>query len=100
MSKAKKMNCPQLFSKLKIGTHTIPNRVSMAATAEVFSIPDGLISKRNVYFLREIARGGTGLIIAGNRLTQLHSSAPCRGYSWGFSQGKRKAGSRTHRRRA
>ncbi|EED35092.1 NADH oxidase [Luminiphilus syltensis NOR5-1B] len=84
MSKSTKSNYPNLFSNFKIGSHTISNRVTMAATAEVFSIPDGLISKRNVYFLREIARGGTGLIIAGNRLTQEHSSAPCRGYSWGF----------------
>ena len=87
MSNTKKSAYPHLFSKMKIGAHTILNRVGMAATAEVFSIPDGLISKRNVYFLREIARGGTGLIIAGNRLTQLHSSAPCRGYSWGFLKG-------------
>jgi 2,4-dienoyl-CoA reductase-like NADH-dependent reductase (Old Yellow Enzyme family)/pyruvate/2-oxoglutarate dehydrogenase complex dihydrolipoamide dehydrogenase (E3) component len=87
VNKKKKLDYPHLFSKMKIGVHTIQNRVGMAATAEVFSIPDGLISKRNIYFLREIARGGTGLIIAGNRLTQLHSSAPCRGYAWGFLKG-------------
>jgi mycofactocin system FadH/OYE family oxidoreductase 2 len=51
-----------LFSPLKIGHVTVPNRVSFSAHLTNFAV-DCLPSERHVYYLAARARGGTGLII-------------------------------------
>jgi len=51
-----------LFSPLKIGRITVPNRVSFSAHLTNFA-EDCLPSERHVYYLATRARGGTGLII-------------------------------------
>jgi mycofactocin system FadH/OYE family oxidoreductase 2 len=51
-----------LFSPLKIGKVTVPNRISFSAHLTNFA-EDCLPSERHVYYLATRARGGTGLII-------------------------------------
>ena len=51
-----------LFSPLKIGTITVPNRICFSAHLTNFA-ENGLPSERHVYYLAERAKGGTGLII-------------------------------------
>jgi len=75
---------PHLFSPITINGLTLPNRLAHAATVEVFQIPEGITSKRLVYYLRERARGGVGLIITGNRMVHPHSQGPMRGYSFAY----------------
>lgn len=51
-----------LFSPLRIGRITVPNRVSFSAHLTNFA-EDCLPSERHAYYLAARARGGTGLII-------------------------------------
>jgi mycofactocin system FadH/OYE family oxidoreductase 2 len=51
-----------LFSALKIGAVTVPNRISFSAHLTNFA-ESGLPSERHAYYLAARARGGTGLII-------------------------------------
>ncbi len=51
-----------LFSPLKIGRVTVPNRISFSAHLTNFA-EDNLPSQRHVHYLAERARGGAGLII-------------------------------------
>jgi len=50
-----------LFSPLKIGTVVVPNRIHFAAHMTNFA-EDQKISERHVYYYRERAKGGCGLI--------------------------------------
>ncbi|MBN2051421.1 MAG: FAD-dependent oxidoreductase [Spirochaetales bacterium] len=54
---------PHLFSPAAIGTLTIKNRVLKAPQSTGMSNMDGTVSDRLVRHYREIARGGTGLIV-------------------------------------
>ena len=56
------MQFPHLFSPLRIGTVTVPNRISFSAHLTNLS-EDGLPSARYAAYLAARARGGTGLII-------------------------------------
>ena len=56
------MQFVHLFSPLRIGTVTVPNRISFSAHLTNLS-NDGLPSERYARYLAERARGGTGLII-------------------------------------
>ena len=56
------MQFPHLFSPLRIGTVTVPNRISFSAHLTNLS-DDGLPSARYAAYLAARARGGTGLII-------------------------------------
>src|SRR3989337_902200 len=51
-----------LFSRLKIGQVTVPNRISFSAHLTNLS-EHNLPSERQAYYLAERAKGGTGLII-------------------------------------
>lgn len=75
---------PHLFSPIRINRVTLRNRLAHAATVEVYEIPEGITSKRLVYYLRERARGGVGLIITGNRMVHPHSQGPMRGYNFAY----------------
>ena len=56
------MQFPHLFSPLRIGTVTVPNRISFSAHLTNLS-EDCLPSERYAAYLAARARGGTGLII-------------------------------------
>ncbi|MCX7170619.1 MAG: NADH oxidase, partial [Proteobacteria bacterium] len=58
------MKYPKLFAPGKIGTLTIPNRVVKAPTSTAMSNMDGSVSERLLRHYRDVAKGGTGLIIA------------------------------------
>lgn len=51
-----------LFSPLRIGQVTVPNRISFSAHLTNLA-EHGLPSERHLYYWRERARGGAGLII-------------------------------------
>ena len=50
-----------LFSPLKIGATVVPNRIHFAAHMTNYAV-DNLISDRHLYYYRERAKGGVGLI--------------------------------------
>ncbi|HYW03641.1 MAG TPA: FAD-dependent oxidoreductase [Gammaproteobacteria bacterium] len=75
---------PRLYSSLKIGNITVRNRIMQTAHAKVFHMRDGLTNRRDVFYQRERARGGIGLIITGNRLIHPTSNTGSRGFSWGY----------------
>jgi len=51
-----------LFTPLKIGQVTVPNRISFSAHMTNFAV-NGLPSERHLYYCAERAKGGAGLII-------------------------------------
>jgi mycofactocin system FadH/OYE family oxidoreductase 2 len=51
-----------LFTPLKIGQVTVPNRISFSAHMTNYGI-NGLPTERHLYYWRERAKGGTGLIV-------------------------------------
>ena len=53
----------KLFSPMKIGHCTIPNRLVVPAMVTNFCTEDGMITDRFVLYLEEKAKGGWGLII-------------------------------------
>ncbi|NMM26920.1 MAG: FAD-dependent oxidoreductase [Glaciimonas sp.] len=57
------MKYPKLFARGRIGTLELPNRVIKAPTSTAMSNMDGTVSERLLRHYREVARGGTGLII-------------------------------------
>src|SRR5690606_27346191 len=54
---------PHLFSPLKLGNLTIPNRVVMAPMSTNMSGQDGSVTPQQIAFYRARAAGGTGMII-------------------------------------
>ncbi len=58
------MKYPKLFTPGKIGNLSIPNRVLKAPTSTAMSNMDGTVSERLLRHYRDVAKGGTGLIIA------------------------------------
>jgi mycofactocin system FadH/OYE family oxidoreductase 2 len=75
---------PSLFSPLRIGNVTVRNRIMQTAHAKVFGYRDGLTNKRELYYQRERARGGAGLVITGNRLVHPTSNTGSRGFNAGY----------------
>ena len=53
-----------LFTKIKIGNFTVPNRIAMAPMGTT-SDGDGGYSARSIRYFEERAKGGTGMIITG-----------------------------------
>ena len=53
----------KLFSPMKIGSCTIPNRLAVPAMVTNFCTEDGLVTDRFIRYLEEKAKGGWGLII-------------------------------------
>lgn len=56
----------ELFTPIKIGRLTVPNRLVKSATQESMSGPEGEVTAAVVAFYRRLAQGGVGLIISGN----------------------------------
>lgn len=53
---------PNLFSPLQVGSHTLKNRLVCTGHATVFE-DGGKFSERHLYYYRERAKGGVGMII-------------------------------------
>ena len=56
------MKFPALFSPVRIGTVTIPNRFAVAPMGNNFANTDGSLSDRSLAYYQARARGGFGLI--------------------------------------
>ena len=56
-------NYEMLFTPMKIGEVTIPNRIVMTAMGVDVSAPDGRVTPDTVAYYTARAKGGTGLII-------------------------------------
>jgi 2,4-dienoyl-CoA reductase-like NADH-dependent reductase (Old Yellow Enzyme family) len=62
--KVKKMEFPNLFSRIKINGMEVKNRIVMTAMHLGYT-PEGFVTDRLVDFYSLRARGGVGLIIVG-----------------------------------
>jgi len=60
-----KIELKYLFSPGKIGNVQIKNRIVRSATYERRAMKYGIVSEKLIEFYRELAEGGTGLIITG-----------------------------------
>lgn len=58
------MRYPKLFAPGRIGRLELPNRIIKAPTSTGMSNIDGSVSERLIRHYRDVAKGGTGLIIA------------------------------------
>ena len=67
---------PNLFKPIQIGNLEIPNRIAHEPTDISSSNADGLVSERDIFHHREIARGGVGLIIVGATTPDAKSGRP------------------------
>lgn len=61
----KNQHYPTLFSPIRIGRMTVPNRVVMVPTDISSANADGSVNQRVVTYHEEIAKGGCGFIIVG-----------------------------------
>jgi 2,4-dienoyl-CoA reductase-like NADH-dependent reductase (Old Yellow Enzyme family)/thioredoxin reductase len=57
------MKLPHLFSELRLGAVTLPNRVVMAAMSSGLADERGRVTDRLIAYYAERARGGVGLVI-------------------------------------
>ena len=57
---------PHLFSPLRVGTYTLKNRIMNAGHAAHFQSGDGTPSEHYAHYIRERAKGGTGIIVCGH----------------------------------
>jgi len=55
-----------LFSELRIGTMTVPNRFARSATHDWTAHEDGTVSQREVEIYTKLGAGGVGLVIMGH----------------------------------
>ncbi len=65
MVQQKSERYPNLFSPAKIGTMELSNRIVMAPMNTRLSESDGRFSLQDLYYYKERAKGGAGLIITG-----------------------------------
>lgn len=72
-----------LLSPLQIGNITVPNRIFQTAHVKAYDI-DGMTNQRHIDYKVERARGGMGLMIAGNRMVHPTSTTGMRNFGWGF----------------
>jgi 2,4-dienoyl-CoA reductase (NADPH2) len=54
---------PLLFSPLRLGSLTLPNRTVMAPMSTNLGTPEGAVTPRQIAFYRARAAGGTGMVI-------------------------------------
>lgn len=54
---------PNLFSPLRLGNLTLPNRIVMAPMSTQLGDPDGHVTPRQIAFYKARAEGGVGMII-------------------------------------
>ena len=55
-----------LFESVRVGNMTVPNRLVRSATGERMCDADGRASEALIDMYRDLARGGTGLIVTGD----------------------------------
>ncbi|MFH0843858.1 MAG: hypothetical protein V1930_00140, partial [Pseudomonadota bacterium] len=58
-------NFTHIFSPIKIGTVTIPNRIALLGHNHRFRARNAVPNDREIRYLEERAKEGVGLIIAG-----------------------------------
>ena len=63
MSHPASKDSPNLFSPVRVGPYTIPNRIAMTALASGYASTDGFISASFSSYYEERARGGAGLVV-------------------------------------
>lgn len=56
---------PHVFTQLKIGSVTLPNRIAFPAWALNYANTDGTVSEKLMKFYTDLAKGGCGLIFTG-----------------------------------
>ena len=78
---------PHLFSPLRIGNVTVRNRILQTAHVKLFT-ENGVDSNRNVAYQVERARGGTGLLITGNRLVHPTSTTGMPRFAYQYLKGE------------
>ena len=59
-----------LFTPIRIGSLTVPNRFARSATHAYLADDDGFVTKREVELYRRLADGDVGLIITGHAYVQ------------------------------
>jgi len=64
-----------LFTPVKIGSMTVPNRFVRSATHEYMADDEGNVSTRQVELFRRLAEGEVGLIITGHAFVQTSGKA-------------------------
>ena len=74
---------PHLFSPLQIGNVTVRNRIMQTAHVKLFA-HDAVDSQRNVDYQAARARGGTGLLITGNRVVHPTSTTGFPRVAWAY----------------
>jgi 2,4-dienoyl-CoA reductase-like NADH-dependent reductase (Old Yellow Enzyme family)/thioredoxin reductase len=57
---------PHLFSPIRVGTYTLKNRIMNSGHAAHFQSGDGTPSEHYAHYIRERAKGGAGIIVAGH----------------------------------
>jgi 2,4-dienoyl-CoA reductase-like NADH-dependent reductase (Old Yellow Enzyme family) len=72
-----------LFTPLRIGGVEVANRLMQAAHSKLYG-HDGHDTDQDVAYFERRARGGVGLVVAGNRF--VHPSASIRGFPDGFRE--------------
>lgn len=72
------MKYPNIFSPIKIGPRTIPNRIFNPAHHTAFAAM-GLMNERHAAYYEARAKGGVGMIITGiqNVVEEDHNNPPC-----------------------
>lgn len=58
-------NYPHVFSQLKVGPATLPNRILFPAWQLNYAETDGIVSNKLMKFFTDLADGGCGLIMTG-----------------------------------
>ena len=92
---------PNLLSPLTIGSVVVRNRIFQSAHEKFFHQRDGFTTKRDLFYQRERADGGAGLLITGHRPVHPTSPPPYRGFPFGyrreFSRAERRVTDAVHR---
>ncbi|WP_210506144.1 NAD(P)-binding protein [Naasia sp. SYSU D00057] len=70
-----------LFTPLRIGAVTVRNRIMQAAHSKQYAV-EGYESDREIAYFTRRARGGAGLVVAGNRF--VHPSGSIKGFPDAF----------------
>src|SRR3954451_7502777 len=70
-----------LFTPLRIGAVTVRNRLMQAAHSKQYAV-EGYESDREIAYFTRRARGGVGLVVAGNRF--VHPSGSIKGFPDAF----------------
>jgi 2,4-dienoyl-CoA reductase-like NADH-dependent reductase (Old Yellow Enzyme family) len=76
-----------LFTPIKIGNVTIPNRFVRSATHDFMATPKGEVTDRQVSLFRKLAQGEVGLIITGH--AYVHPSGKASPYQIGVDDDSR-----------